>query len=236
MSCPLHWPALHSMPSPSVHQQRQDIQPLLDQCWAVVGDQHWAVTLVFWVSQHSAQTRPSGVLACLALNYNVRWNILVQTMNTKGWKGFFQFAIIINVFISSFRFIWIPMLLVCGHYNFFKLFQCGDHQKTVPALTGLTLKALNIFLYNPWEPKGFIQFEIIINVLVSSFWFIWIPMLWVCDHYKYCYSYSAGIDFSRQNLTSTDVRLNEWMNEWMNAILYSACIQPAAVQSAVHRE
>ena len=31
-------------------------------------------------------------------------------------------------------------------------------------------------------------------------------MLWVYGHYKYFYSYSAGIDFSRQNLTSTDVR------------------------------
>ena len=27
-------------------------------------------------------------------------------------------------------------------------------------------------------------------------------MLWVYDHYKYLYSYSAGIDFSRQNLAS----------------------------------
>ena len=29
-------------------------------------------------------------------------------------------------------------------------------------------------------------------------------MLWVYDHCKYFYSYSAGIDFSRQNLTSID--------------------------------
>ena len=28
----------------------------------------------------------------------------------------------------------------------------------------------------------------------------------VNDHYKYSYFYSAGIDFNRQNLTSTDVR------------------------------
>ena len=28
-------------------------------------------------------------------------------------------------------------------------------------------------------------------------------MLWVYDHYKYFHSYSAGIDISRQNLTST---------------------------------
>ena len=33
----------------------------------------------------------------------------------------------------------------------------------------LTLKALNICSYKPWRPKGFMQFEIIINVLVSSF-------------------------------------------------------------------
>ena len=45
---------------------------------------------------------------------------------------------------------------------------------------------------------GFFQFEIIINVSVSSFRFIWIPMLWVYNHYKYVYPYSAGIDFSRQ--------------------------------------
>ena len=31
-------------------------------------------------------------------------------------------------------------------------------------------------------------------------------MLWVYGHYKYYYSYSAEIDFSRQNLTSVDVR------------------------------
>ena len=56
--------------------------------------------------------------------------------------------------------------------------------------------------------KGLIQFEITINDLVSSYWFIWIPkcMLWVYGHMKYFYSYSADIDFSRQNLTSVDVR------------------------------
>ena len=52
------------------------------------------------------------------------------------------------------------------------------------------------------ETKGFFQFGIIINVLVGSFRFIWIPMLWVYTHYKYGNSYSAGIDFRRQNLTS----------------------------------
>ena len=35
------------------------------------------------------------------------------------------------------------------------------------------------------EIKGFFQFEIIIDVLVSSFRFIRIPLLWVYDQYKY---------------------------------------------------
>ena len=52
------------------------------------------------------------------------------------------------------------------------------------------------------ENNHFFQLEIIINVLVSYFRFIWIPILWVYDQYKYVYSYSAGIDFRRQNLTS----------------------------------
>ena len=48
----------------------------------------------------------------------------------------------------------------------------------------------------------FFQVEIIINVLVSSFRFIWIHTLsgsWFYDHYKYFYSYLY--DFRRQNLT-----------------------------------
>ena len=73
---------------------------------------------------------------------------------------------------------------------------------------GLTLETLQeLFLYKPWRPKGFFRFEIVINVLVISFRFIWIPMLWVYYQYEYVYSYSAGIDFIRHNLTSTDVRL-----------------------------
>ena len=63
-----------------------------------------------------------------------------------------------------------------------------------------------LLLYtNYMENKGVFQIEIIINVLVSFLRFIWIPMLWVYDHYTYFYSDSAGIDCRRQNLTSTDV-------------------------------
>ena len=59
-----------------------------------------------------------------------------------------------------------------------------------------------IFVYKAWRSKGFFQFKIIINVLVSSFWVIWIPMLWVYDLYKYFNSVSTGTVFIRQNLTS----------------------------------
>ena len=42
---------------------------------------------------------------------------------------------------------------------------------------------------------------------VSSFRFILIiHVLWICDHYIYFISFSAGADFRRQNLTSTDVK------------------------------
>ena len=76
---------------------------------------------------------------------------------------------------------------------------------TCLVITLSTLEALNYFVKNI-ATKGFFQFEIIINVLVTSSCFIWIPMLLVYAHFKYVYFYSAGIDFGRQNLTSTDVR------------------------------
>ena len=56
------------------------------------------------------------------------------------------------------------------------------------------------------ETEGFFPLEIIINVLVSFFRFIWIPMLWVYDQYKCGYTFSVGTVFLRQNLTSIDVR------------------------------
>ena len=42
------------------------------------------------------------------------------------------------------------------------------------------------------------KFEVTINVLVSSFRFIWIPMLWVYDSYKYFTHFRARTNFRRQ--------------------------------------
>ena len=70
----------------------------------------------------------------------------------------------------------------------------------------LILKALKYFCINPRDRRFLILKSSFINVLVSSFCFIWTHKLWVYDHYKYLYSYSAGIDcmdvYSRQILTS----------------------------------
>ena len=58
---------------------------------------------------------------------------------------------------------------------------------------------VGLYLYKPWRPKVFFQFEIIINVLVSFLRFISLQRpLWVYILYF--------TDFRRQNLTSTDVR------------------------------
>ena len=63
----------------------------------------------------------------------------------------------------------------------------------------LPLTTLEYFCINHRNKRVF-QFKIIINVLVSSFRFILLPMLWVYGYYKYFNSFSAGIDFRRQNL------------------------------------
>ena len=57
-----------------------------------------------------------------------------------------------------------------------------------------------LFVFKQGE-QVFFHFEISINVLVTSIRFIWIHMLLVYGHF----SYSTGINFRHQNLTSTDV-------------------------------
>ena len=75
------------------------------------------------------------------------------------------------------------------------------------------------------------QLEIIINVFISSFWLIWIPMLWVYDYYKYFYSSGAAIDFSRQNLTSVDVRF--WRLNSSRPVSVKYNIQRAPILTSV---
>ena len=66
----------------------------------------------------------------------------------------------------------------------------------------------NIFV-KTMETKG--DFAILnhhecLILVISSFRFILISMLWVYGHYKYFNNFSVGTVVKRQNLTSTDVR------------------------------
>ena len=58
-----------------------------------------------------------------------------------------------------------------------------------------------LFCINDGDQRLFFHFEIIINVLGSSFLFVWIPIVWVYGHYIYVHSFNAVIAFRRQNLT-----------------------------------
>ena len=62
-----------------------------------------------------------------------------------------------------------------------------------------------ICVYTSWITKHCFQFEISTNVLVSSFRFIWIPMIWVYGSIQIFNTFSAVTVFRRQNLTSIDV-------------------------------
>ena len=72
-------------------------------------------------------------------------------------------------------------------------------------------------LNKSWRPKGFFQFEIIVNVLVISFRFIWIPMLQPLQIYIF---FIAGTVFLRQNLTSTYVRF--WRMKILHTQLFNS--------------
>ena len=76
-------------------------------------------------------------------------------------------------------------------------------------LTGFRLTLTTLKWFCIGLNHVFFQFEIIFLykcLIVISFCFIWIPMLWFYDQYKCLNSFSAGTVFIRQNLTSTDVR------------------------------
>ena len=50
------------------------------------------------------------------------------------------------------------------------------------------------FFMETSENKGLFQFELIKNVLVSSFRLIWITMLWVYGHYKYVFYFITRLN------------------------------------------
>ena len=66
----------------------------------------------------------------------------------------------------------------------------------------VTLKRWNMSVWT-METKGVFQFEISINVFFGSSRFMWIPIIWVCSHYKYFILTVRGSTFNdHQHLTS----------------------------------
>ena len=72
-------------------------------------------------------------------------------------KGFFQFESIITVSVSSFRFIWIPMLWVYGQIINLRIWRI----KPVSALKGLNLFKMSVIIYvtifEPFKPSRCIK-------------------------------------------------------------------------------
>ena len=62
-----------------------------------------------------------------------------------------------------------------------------DFTKKFSALR-VNLQRSKTFLYKPWRSKGSLQFENIINILVGSFHFIRIYMLFLLLHHQHCIS------------------------------------------------
>ena len=77
------------------------------------------------------------------------------------------------------------------------------------------------------DTKFFFYYEIVINILVSSFRFIWIPVFWVYGHCKYFHFFQRGDrlsmsesdDFRRQNLTSKVGLRAERVNQVHNGVI-----------------
>ena len=101
--------------------------------------------------------------------------------------------------ITKAKCLWEEILL---SYSSNLLFTFGFYNQTILVMFWLHIIYLHItdIMHRPdtnHEYQKFFQFDILINFLDSSFRFIWIPMLWVYEHWKYLKFFSAGTVFIR---------------------------------------
>ena len=93
----------------------------------------------------------------------------------------------------------------------------------------LTLKALKYFIQTMETGRFLFQFEIIINILLTSCRFISILMLWVYNHYKCINSHSGGstdeILMSKVDPCAVRIKIKTFLEE----ILMSK-VDPCAVR------
>ena len=96
-------------------------------------------------------------------------------MNVYCWASVKSINVIIIILINS-ELHWIatapPHLAVDENYPILL-----KYSSCISKYTSESLKAE--LIWKNIATKGIFQFEFIINTFASSFWFIWIPVLWV---------------------------------------------------------
>ena len=158
---------------------------------------HWAE----WLSV--GDSPPYGRLSCRLTVHLRKYKWYSFSCSVRYWKilhMFKEYGVRLKVHT-----------LFLGRVLYFPIPHSNEHRLhiiTNPLLAPrITIISFFICYIFPWRLKRFFQFEIIINVLFSSFRLIWIHMLCVYGHCKYFNTFSAGIVVKRQNLISADVRL-----------------------------
>ena len=110
--------------------------------------------------------------------------------------------------------------MVCPNYWHHSIAHCNKHETFTPCWISVvnggitsTLIALKYFSINQLNQSDYFQFEIIINVSVTSFCFIRIPMLLVYygQYNLFYYSFSAGIDFRHQASKVVKLKLFQYI-------------------------
>ena len=120
-----------------------------------------------------------------ALNWSlIVWSMIVYLFHSERFTSYWNNALTWRFKIQSSQ---ICFVFDWGYLDIFHellISACTDCQHTKSQLLLCrTLKLMwlrQTIRIETMETKCFFQF--IINILVNCFWFIWIPILWVCDH------------------------------------------------------
>ena len=153
----------------------------------------------------------------LKLNKNCSENFLAF-MSTRARSGSVP---ILNVTLSSVSNFQKVNIVRCrkkgaNQYKYQDLVFATD----IPAAT-LNPNVLRFVLHKPSRPKGYFQFEAIINVILA----LPLHLNLVYIRTLYCwFFFSAGIDFRHDNLTSLDVRF--WHLKSVTALKGTNTIKP----------
>ena len=166
-----------------VTQQTRDAEPMVTRCWAWLADD--GPTLSHdWVNDWCLL---GGAVACMSIQDNYSGNIIYSHAKNKFVYSFMSSnGVNREIIFSCIRYDMNESSMLKNVMTS-AIGSCAGCWPVIAMLTRLNTKPLqrwNIFV-KIMDSKGFFQFEIIINVLASSFRFIWIPMLWVYAHFNF---------------------------------------------------